>query len=151
MTGDSLFTNILAFPTGFDEPFDLTSPGCTIPGTFTSGDSLNFVSLCGKGVSEFAITGIDPPFDPTNSSAFPIELTFDTPTADFVAAPLDSSPEPATTFLTMRSEAQWLGHGVAKSGSRRTDEQRASNQGRLAPQRSSCQRSGKASSTGCRT
>jgi len=100
MTGGSLFTNILNFPTGFTEPFDVTSPGCTIPGTFSAGQSLDFVSLCGNGVSSFTVTGIDPMFDPTNPEAFPIELAFNTPTADFVAAPLTSAvPEPWSALL----------------------------------------------------
>jgi hypothetical protein len=50
-------------------------------------------------VSEFAVTGIDPSFDPTDPSAFPIELAFDTSTANFIAEPLESSPEPTTIAL----------------------------------------------------
>lgn len=97
MTSDSLFTEILDLPTGFLEPFTVTSPGCSIPGTFGAGQSVDFAALCGGGVSEFTVTGIDPMFDPTNSGAFPIQLAFNTPTADFVAGALGSAvPEPAT-------------------------------------------------------
>src|SRR5262249_21952620 len=104
MTGQSLFTEILNFPSGFDQPFDVTSPGCSIPGSFSPGDSVDFVSLCGHGVSQFSVTGIDPTFDPSNPTAFPIQLLFDTPTADFVAAPLGPAgpvpaPEPTTLAL----------------------------------------------------
>lgn len=98
MTGGSLFTS-LDLPTGFDQPFYIATPGCTIPGTFEPGQSADFLALCGRGVSEFAITGIGPSFDPTNSGAFPIELAFNTPTANFIAEPLESSPEPGATAL----------------------------------------------------
>jgi len=100
MTGNSLFTDILGFPAGFAGPFDVMSSGCTIPGTFAPGDSLDFVALCGHGVSAFTITGIIPSFDPTDLQAFPIQLAFSTPTADFEAEPLGSAiAEPSGVFL----------------------------------------------------
>jgi hypothetical protein len=100
MTNGSLFTEILDLPTGFLEPFDVTSPGCSIPGTFEGGQSVNFVALCGQGVSAFTITGIDPMFDPTDPAAFPIELAFNTATADFDAGALASTvPEPSSVLL----------------------------------------------------
>jgi hypothetical protein len=80
MTGDSLFTSILNFPVGFENPFTV-SVGDTNLGEFLPGDSIDFVSLLGGGVSEFTITGLD--VDPTNPTAFPIKLDFDTDTASF--------------------------------------------------------------------
>jgi hypothetical protein len=103
MTDTSLFTSILDFPPGFLGSFQVTTPRCTIPGTYGPGQSVNFVALCGAGVSSFAVTGIDPAFDPTNTSAFPIQLAFDTPTASFDAEPLVSTttdaPEPPAVAM----------------------------------------------------
>jgi len=102
MTGGSLFTEILDFPTGFLQPFEVTAPGCTIPGVFQPGQSVDFVALCGHGVSMFTVTGIDPAFDPADPGAFPIELAFSTATADFNAEPINSSvPEPAALGIVM--------------------------------------------------
>lgn len=98
MTGSSLFTSVV-FPTGFNQPFVVTAAGCTIPMTFTGGQTLDFVALCGQGVSGFDITNISPSFDPTNPGAFPVSLTFNTPTANFVATALDATPEPATVAM----------------------------------------------------
>ena len=53
-------------------------------------------------MNQFTITGIDPAFDPTDPKAFPIDLTFNTPVADFVAEPLGISsavPEPSSLPL----------------------------------------------------
>ena len=80
----------------------MIAPGCSIPGTFQAGQSVDFVALCGQGVSSFEITGIDPMFDPTDVEAFPIELAFNTPTADFIAAPIGPAvpaPEPPSVLL----------------------------------------------------
>ena len=100
MLGSSLFTGVMDFPTGFARPFDVSAPGCSIPGAFSPGQSVDFVALCGHGVSSFSVTGIEPMFDPTNSAAFPIELAFNTLTADFLATPLtESVPEPPPTLL----------------------------------------------------
>ncbi|WP_254564649.1 choice-of-anchor tandem repeat NxxGxxAF-containing protein [Oscillatoria sp. HE19RPO] len=80
MTGDSLFTEILNVPNGFDNPFTI-AVGETILGEFLPGDKIDFVSLFGKGVSEFTVTGIN--VDPTNPAVFPIKLDFNTTTASF--------------------------------------------------------------------
>jgi hypothetical protein len=102
MTDGSLFTEIADLPTGFLNPFDVTTPGCSIPGTFSGGQSVDFVALCGKGVSEFTISGINPMFDPTDPGAFPIQLDFNTPTADFIAEPLGSAvAEPSTWAMLL--------------------------------------------------
>ncbi len=100
MTGDSLFTSILNFPVGFENPFTV-SVGDTNLGEFLPGDSIDFVSLLGGGVSEFTITGLD--VDPTNPTAFPIKLDFDTDSASFDMHALieeDSQdvPEPVSVF-----------------------------------------------------
>jgi len=100
MTGDSLFTSILNFPVGFENPFTV-SVGDTNLGEFIPGDSIDFVSLLGGGVSEFTITGLN--VDPTNPTAFPIKLDFDTNTASFDMHALieednQDVPEPVSVF-----------------------------------------------------
>ncbi|MFP4123428.1 MAG: choice-of-anchor tandem repeat NxxGxxAF-containing protein [Coleofasciculus sp.] len=100
MTGDSLFTSILNFPVGFENPFTV-SVGDTNLGEFLPGDSIDFVSLLGNGVSEFTITGLD--VDPTNPTAFPIKLDFDTDTASFdmhalIEEDSQNVPEPVSVF-----------------------------------------------------
>ncbi|MCK5001025.1 MAG: hypothetical protein KAS23_15890 [Anaerohalosphaera sp.] len=82
MTGTSLFTDILEFPTGFDQPFTVIAEDTTL-GSFSNPDALDFVALLGHGVSEFTITGITPVVDSENPMAFPIRLRYDTPKADF--------------------------------------------------------------------
>jgi hypothetical protein len=100
MTGDSLFTSILNFPVGFENPFTV-SVGDTNLGEFLPGDSIDFVSLLGDGVSEFTITGLN--VDPTNPTAFPIKLDFDTDTASFdmhalIEEDSQNVPEPVSVF-----------------------------------------------------
>jgi len=89
MIDNSLFTNILNFPTGFDQPFAVSVDDILL-GNFTAGQAVNFsdysnilgnLLLSGSGVSEFSVTGIN--VDPTNPSAFPIQLQFNTETASF--------------------------------------------------------------------
>jgi hypothetical protein len=100
MTGNSLFTSILNFPVGFENPFTV-SVGDTNLGEFLPGDSIDFVSLLGGGVSEFTITGLN--VDPTNPTAFPIKLDFDTDTASFdmhalIEEDSQNVPEPVSVF-----------------------------------------------------
>jgi hypothetical protein len=120
MSGDSLFTDILSLPTGFANPFTISSPGCTIPGTYTGGDSVDFVSLCGQGVSSFAISDISPAVDPDTPNAFPIELAFNTPTADFNVQGFDlgnSVPEPPSeTVLGFTLVAVYAAASRKRSG-----------------------------------
>ncbi len=89
MTDNSLFTNILDFPTGFSQPFSVSVQDISL-GNFTAGQAVNFsdysnilgnLLVSGSGVSEFSVTGIN--VDPTNPSAFPIQLQFNTDTASF--------------------------------------------------------------------
>ena len=79
MVSDSLFTSIVNFPLGFDNPFTVLV-GDTVLGEFGPGDSVDFTSFDG-GVSEFTVTGLD--VDPSDPTVFPIRLDFDTETASF--------------------------------------------------------------------
>ncbi|WP_449420389.1 hypothetical protein [Phormidium nigroviride] len=88
MTSDSVFTQILDFPTGFTKPFTVLVKD-VILGKFTAGNSVNFSNystllgnlIVGNGVKEFSITGLN--VDPSNPAAFPIKLDFNTETANF--------------------------------------------------------------------
>ncbi|MDY6804376.1 MAG: hypothetical protein SXA11_11285 [Cyanobacteriota bacterium] len=103
MVEDSLFTSILNFPTGFDNPFTVVV-GDTILGEFSPGESVDFVDLLGGGVKEFLVTGLD--VDPADPTVFPIQLDFNTETASFDMLALvnkDSedpakTPEPGSVF-----------------------------------------------------
>ncbi|MEG4074506.1 PEP-CTERM sorting domain-containing protein [Microcoleus sp. Pol14C2] len=88
MTSDSLFTQILDFPTGFNTPFTVLVKDILL-GEFTVGNSVNFSNYStllgnllvgGSGVKEFSVTGLN--VDPTNPAAFPIKLAFNTPKAN---------------------------------------------------------------------
>lgn len=106
MTGDSLFTSILGFPAGFEEPFTVSSGGVTL-GTYLPGQTADFLAL-GAGVREFTISGIKPGVDVSDPLAFPLQLAFSTPTADFRMTAITATvpvPEPATVLL--------LGIGIA--------------------------------------
>ena len=103
MTGNSLFTEILDFPTNIDaDNLFNVFVGDNLLGQFSPGQNVDFVSLLGTGVSQFKVTGISP-FDPQNPLAFPIKLEFNTATADFTMTPLVESqnntksvPEPTS-------------------------------------------------------
>lgn len=93
MTSDSLFTQILGFPTGFADAFTV-SVGGVVLGQFGPGDVVDFEALYGSAVASFTITGIDPLVDPDDPLAFPLQLAFDNPTASFSMTPLNAVPEP---------------------------------------------------------
>jgi hypothetical protein len=95
MTSASLFTKINAFPTGFDATMEVLVNGESL-GVFSSGDSVDFTSLLGHGVSEFTISGINPLVDSEDQLGFPLQLEFDTATASFDMIPI---PEPATIAI----------------------------------------------------
>jgi|GEM_PF-2544128 len=102
MLSDSLFTQILGFPTGFSNPFTITV-GNRVLGQFQPGDTVDFVALLGQGVSSFSLTGINPLVDPDNPTAFPLQLAFNTNTADLTMTALsanqpESVPEPSTVL-----------------------------------------------------
>jgi hypothetical protein len=88
MTGGSLFTAINGFPPGFTSPFDVTANGKDY-GLFTSGQSLTFD---GAGVSSFLISGINPAVDGSSPTAFPLQVAFNSATADFT---MTAAPEPS--------------------------------------------------------
>lgn len=110
MNDSSLFEEILEFPLGFNGQFTVWAEGSAL-GSFVGGESFSFLSSLGHGVHTFAITGIDPLVDATDPLAFPLRLTFDSPTADFTQFAMitsttsteHSTPEPASAILT------WLG------------------------------------------
>ncbi|MGL5062523.1 MAG: PEP-CTERM sorting domain-containing protein [Microcoleus sp.] len=104
MTSDSVFTEIIDFPTGFAKPFTVLVKD-VILGEFTAGNSVNFSNysqllgnlLLGSGVKEFSVTGLN--VDPTNPAAFPLQLDFNTETANFNMHALlneaEAVPEPS--------------------------------------------------------
>ena len=88
-TPGAFFTDILDFPTGFADDFDVFANGEFL-GSFGPGESLTFD---GSGVTSFTISGITPPGLSNDPTAFPIQLAFSTPTADFTQTAI---PEPLT-------------------------------------------------------
>ena len=87
------------FPIGISATPFAVSVGANRLGSFSPGQSVDFVSLLGAGVSSFVVSGITPLTDPDNPMAFPIQLDFDTATADFTMTPLkkpDCAIAPAT-------------------------------------------------------
>jgi len=107
MQSNSLFTGITGLPTGYTSPFTVSVDGISL-GTFTSADQVDFSNYAaqlgsllvnGRGVRDFRITGISP--DPeTDSTAFPIRLAFDTPSASYTATALPV-PEPSSLMLAV--------------------------------------------------
>jgi hypothetical protein len=67
---DTLFSEILDFPVAPDNRFTV-SVGDRILGEFGAGDSVDFTSLFGSGISNFKITGIDSLFGSTEETAIP--------------------------------------------------------------------------------
>ncbi len=101
MTSDSLFTQILDFPTGFNTPFTVLVKDVLL-GEFTVGNSVNFSNYSrllgnllvgGTGVKEFSVTGLN--VDPTNPAVFPLKVAFNTPKANLnMHAMLNEEAEP---------------------------------------------------------
>ncbi|MEW6499306.1 MAG: hypothetical protein AB1589_43540, partial [Cyanobacteriota bacterium] len=113
MTSNSLFTEILDFPTGFKKPFAVLVKDILL-GEFTAGNRLNFTDysallgnllIGGRGVKEFTVAGLN--VDPTNPAAFPIKLDFNTDVAGFNMyaltnnAPAEEVPEPLSILGTL--------------------------------------------------
>lgn len=112
---DTLFTEILDFPVGDDNRFTV-SVGDRILGEFGAGDSVDFTSLFGSGISNFKITGIDSLFGPTEETAFPIQLAFNDRIGSFKMRPI-SAPEPqpvpeSTSALGLFALGAW---GIIKA------------------------------------
>jgi hypothetical protein len=95
MTDGSLFTKIVSFPTGFNSAFTV-SVGDTVLGQFSPGQSVDFTSFLGGGVSSFRVSGISPFVDPNNQLAFPLQLQFNNQTASF---DMLAAPEPSSAVL----------------------------------------------------
>jgi hypothetical protein len=101
MLNGSLFTKIEDFPTGFNSPFTV-KVGSTTIGNFLPGESVDFQALLGGGVTSFSVSGINPGADPTSTTAFPLKISFNTPTADFKMTGISAAtaaPEPGTLTL----------------------------------------------------
>ncbi len=112
---DTLFTEILDFPVGDDNRFTV-SVGDRILGEFGAGDSVDFTSLFGSGISNFKITGIDSLFGSTEETAFPIQLAFNDRIGSFKMRPI-SAPEPqsvpeSTSVLGLLALGAW---GIVKA------------------------------------
>jgi PEP-CTERM motif len=119
MTSDSVFTEIIDFPTGFAKPFTVLVKD-VILGEFTTGNSVNFTNYSallgnllvgGSGVKEFSVTGLN--VDPTNPAAFPLQLDFNTETANFNMHALlneaEAVPEPSTILGLVASGSFLVG------------------------------------------
>ena len=115
MTGGSKFTHINQFPTGFTGPFSVYV-GDTLIENYNAGDSVDFTSLAGGGVSEFSIGGIAP-FD-SSSLGFPLQLSFDTATANFTqtAVPEPTSIAGALITLSIAVCRRSVKHRVGDAG-----------------------------------
>jgi len=110
MLSDSLFTQILDFPVGIDtDDLFTVTVGNTVLGEFGAGQSVDFVSLLGNGVSSFTITGIDPLVDGSDPTAFPIRLDFNTETASFEMRALTASTPEPSVLIGLRTLALTTG------------------------------------------
>lgn len=104
MTGNSHFTEIMSFPTGFMADFEVVVDGDSL-GFFGPDRSVNFTTLLGHGVSAFSVRNIVPTVDGNDPVAFPIMLDFDTEFADFTMTPVSADFDAngvvdGTDFLT---------------------------------------------------
>ena len=97
MTSGSLFTKIDDFPTGFDNPFTISTNGIVL-GTFGPGQSVDMTGFPGGGVSTFTVSGISPLVDPNDPLGFALPIEFNTPTASFEQEAV-SAPEPSSIVL----------------------------------------------------
>jgi hypothetical protein len=100
----TLFSQILDFPTGFSDLFTV-SVGGNVLGQFGPGQSVDFVSLLGGGVSEFTVSGINPLVDAEDPLGFPLQIAFTTPTGSFAMRAV--VPEP-TGFGIVLSATGWI-------------------------------------------
>lgn len=104
-TDGSLFNQIEGLPTGFDQPFEVSVNGVSL-GFFDSNQSVNFTKLLGHGVSSFEISHIVPGVDPASQTAFPIQLAFNTDTANFTMTPV---PEPSSFVIAAIAAVGFIG------------------------------------------
>ncbi|WP_228013465.1 hypothetical protein [Nostoc edaphicum] len=113
---DTLFTEILDFPVGDDNRFTV-SVGDRILGEFGAGDSVDFTSLFGSGISNFKITGIDSLFGSTEETAFPIQLAFNDRYGSFKMRPFsqESSPQSVPESTSALGLLALLSWGIIKA------------------------------------
>jgi len=92
--GESLFTGIGDFPTGFASDFEVWVEGSSL-GTFGPGDSVDFSGYPGGGVTRFEVTGISGPVDTDDEEAFPLMISFDIVEANFTMTSINSVELPS--------------------------------------------------------
>lgn len=94
---DSLFSQIVDFPTGFDGRFAVWVEGLQLPGTYGPGEGVvfsNYSSILGSllvadsadptvsGVRRFTVSRIAPHVDSADHLGFPLQVAFTTSAAD---------------------------------------------------------------------
>lgn len=89
------FTRAFDFPTGFNGPFTVLVDGQVV-GQYAAGDTVDFSSFPGGGVTSFTVKGINPTVDSSDPLAFPLGLDFDRATA---IVTMVAVPEPSTWAL----------------------------------------------------
>jgi len=104
------FTAIDDFPPALGDAF-LVSFGATHIGPFAPGQRVDFPG----GTTHFRITGIAPPVDGDNPTAFPIKLSLDTVGAMFVMRPLTEADDDHTPPVVncQGSDGLWHSTNVA--------------------------------------
>lgn len=87
------FLQISNFPCGIDpdNQFNVFVGGENL-GVFGPGDTLDFSQFFDTPVTDFTIVGINAPIDTTDPVAFPIQIAFNNPTADFQIRPVFVDP-----------------------------------------------------------
>ena len=125
MTGTALFTAVLDFPTGVDADNRFTvSVGGVVLGDFGPGQPVRFSQYAtqlgallvgGNGVKNFNISGIAPARETEDPLAFPVQLEFDLPRAEFsMQATTDAAPvTPATITFAQATRRVLRGAGSA--------------------------------------
>ncbi|MEM7412907.1 MAG: hypothetical protein AAF430_21930 [Myxococcota bacterium] len=99
VTSGGLFHAINDFPTGFSPDFEVSVGGSSL-GTFGPGDSVDFTTFPGGGVTSFEVSGISPGVDAEDPAAFPLQVTLDSSTTAFsMTSGPASVPVPMLGFL----------------------------------------------------
>ncbi len=118
MTSETLFNQILDFPTGLDMPVTVESEGQVL-GAFGPGDALDFVALLGHGVSSFKVSGISPPATTSDTPGFSLQIAFNEPTADFQIRAFEVVPEPSSLALCCLAAFLVATQGLSRAAGRR--------------------------------
>ena len=95
LAAGELFTSIDSFASGSATPFSIFS-GNTLLGNFEAGDS---IVLPGQGVSSFLALSPGGRTDPFDPLGFPMQLSFNHPSATFVMIPVRVVSEPNSASL----------------------------------------------------